>query len=150
MFGKLKFKGVDKKRISDQEHIDDYNAAESPRQHVGGEVDDKINTRKPHEHREYVRKPAHALVAYHKDCCHRSEGGCRMPGGEALVTFHILPDKQPELIENAAFIGVWARSGYQNLQNAVCKQCADGDAEEHCRAEAAGQTLSRRLRRLVV
>ena len=61
-----------------------------------------------------------------------------MPGGEALVTFHVLPDEQPELIENAAFIGVWARSGYQNLQNAVCKQCADGDAEEHCRAEAAG------------
>ena len=28
MFGRLKFKGVDKKRISDQEHIDDYNAAE--------------------------------------------------------------------------------------------------------------------------
>ncbi len=28
MFGRLKFKGVDKRRISDQEHIDDYNAAE--------------------------------------------------------------------------------------------------------------------------
>lgn len=28
-FGKLKFKGPDKKRISDQEHIDDYNAAEA-------------------------------------------------------------------------------------------------------------------------
>ena len=28
MFGRLKFKGVDKRRISDQEHIDDYNATE--------------------------------------------------------------------------------------------------------------------------
>ena len=28
MFGRLKFKGVDKRRISDQEHIDDYNVAE--------------------------------------------------------------------------------------------------------------------------
>ena len=27
-FGRLKFKGVDKKRIGDQEHIDDYNAAQ--------------------------------------------------------------------------------------------------------------------------
>ena len=28
-FGKLRFRGVDKKIISDQEHIDDYNAAEA-------------------------------------------------------------------------------------------------------------------------
>ena len=28
-FGKLKFKGVDKKYISDQEHIEDYNSAEA-------------------------------------------------------------------------------------------------------------------------
>lgn len=28
MFGRLSFKGVDKKRIGDQAHIDDYNAAE--------------------------------------------------------------------------------------------------------------------------
>ena len=27
-FGKLKFKGVDKKTVSDQEHIDDWNSAE--------------------------------------------------------------------------------------------------------------------------
>lgn len=27
-FGRLKFKGVDKKRIGDQEHIDDYNVAQ--------------------------------------------------------------------------------------------------------------------------
>ena len=59
-----------------------------------------------------------------------------MAGGKALVALHVLPDGQPQVIEHAVLIRVWAGSGDKDLEAEVRDDRADGEAEQHGGSEA--------------
>ena len=119
------------------ENTGDY-ADDDTGQYVGREGNDEVYAGKPHKYRKDVRRPAHTLIADHEYGGHRCEGGGGVTGGEALVALNVLPDQQPELVENAAIVRIRARPRYEHLKDAVREYCPDGDAEEHGRTETAG------------
>ena len=91
----------------------------------------EINARNAHGEREQQRRPADLFVAAEE---HRKRGRhCRghMARGEAFVTFGVLAEHFPILLENAAVVRIRAGPGDERFKADVCYQSADGKREQH-------------------
>lgn len=114
-----------------------YKTNDEPADNIGGEVYNKINSCNTHHYCEQERKPAAALVTGEKYGGCGGHGGGGVTGRETLIALGILPDRKPELIEDAVFIGIRTRARDENFQAAVGYERAERYAEEYCRSAAA-------------
>lgn len=114
-----------------------YKTNDEPADYIGGEVYNKIDPCNAHCYCEQERKPAAALVTGEKYGGCGGHGGGGVTGRETLIALGILPDRKPELIEDAVFIGIRTRTRNENFQAAVGYERAERYAEEYCRSAAA-------------